>query len=111
MEEVQSYWHDFGSTGVSFSLSGRIRLFDLWFSSGRFGEEGKYAEFRNSDVSGDILFKITNNLNLWGAGTNIILPKGGILFPEGLYVGTDNDATYSTQSFTTMTLLYQMGGI
>jgi len=82
-----------GYSGSSASSNPRARLLSFSIQTTYNLElSGQYISFRNNGASGGILFKWefglgtsgTNPANLFAF--NCVLPGGGILFPDGIYV-------------------------
>tara|TARA_R110001599_G_scaffold113671_3_gene278984 strand:- start:1111 stop:1470 length:360 start_codon:yes stop_codon:yes gene_type:complete len=96
----------------TFTIAGAVRLFNIWMTRGGSSTDS-IVILKNKDSSGDVLLKFDWNTASWpSANTNVEIPGGGILFPDGLYFDTGNGSTgsnISTCQIRTVTLLYQSG--
>jgi hypothetical protein len=113
--DVKSTMHDVGdsSTAVSgnndkfLAVSGRVRLFNIWVSTGASLKRTATIVMKNGSDSGDILLKYDFNFCRWAnPANNIAIPGGGIVFPDGLYFDSGNGGT---QYIDSVTFVYQQG--
>jgi len=110
MSEVICDWRKYDSfdSDSDISVSGRIRLFNVWMAPAKAESSTAGTVFKHTDNSGSIALTIGKPTNRWDdSSPNIVLPKGGILFPDGLFVKTPNDA--SDKYVGAITLIYQRG--
>ena len=113
MAEVKSSWflpsHDGSSTDNISIPDERIRLFNVWFTPrGVVGTGDLDLTLRTGSISGDILMSLKIYNPAWGlTHPNLLIPGGGLLFEDGLYIVTGNDV--SNQKVMTATVIYQSG--
>jgi len=107
MSQVICEWKKYDSftSNSDISISGRVRLFNVWMEQAA-AAVGIYTEFKHVDDSGSLVLKVALPQVRWPeTNPNIQIPKGGILFPDGLFIKTPNDA--STKYVGAITLIYQ----
>jgi hypothetical protein len=107
MPEVVCEWKKYDSftSDSDISISGRVRLFNVWMAQAA-AAVGQYTEFKNVDDSGSLVLKVPMPQVRWPeTNTNIQIPKCGILFPDGLFIKTPNNA--SNKFVGAITLIYQ----
>lgn len=113
MAEVKSSWflpsHDGSSTDNISIPDERIRLFNVWFTPRKVAASGGLdLTLRTGSVSGDILMSLKIFNPGWGlTNPNLIIPGGGLLFEDGLYIVTGNDG--SNHKLMAATVIYQSG--
>ena len=112
MPEVVCDWKKYDSftSNSDITISGRVRLFNVWIApaSQATGIDGApvYTEFKHVDDSGALVLKFENPVVRWPEDNpNIQIPKGGLLFPDGLFIKTPNTA--SRKYVGAITLIYQ----
>lgn len=108
MSEVICDWRKYDSfdSDSDISISGRVRLFNVWIAPANVG--AGLTVFKHTDNSGSIALSLDKSVDRWNdSNPNTVLPKGGILFPDGLFVKTPNDA--SDKYVGAITLIYQRG--
>ena len=97
---------DSGGDEDTFSITGAVRLFNVWLTRGSHADLATVV-LKNKDSSGDVLLQFDWAASPWPSpNTNIEIPGGGILFPDGLWFDSGNGANLRIQ---TATLLYQKG--
>ena len=106
---------DTESSGATITISGRIRLFA--FSSVGTANDSAVMNFKNGDLSGDVILPIVtqSNATWWGGYINLFrFSPSGILFPDGLFLDTTNGVgegdAVATGYITNASFFYQGGG-
>lgn len=110
--DVKSSYHPVAASGGDpfdkfLAVEGRVRLFNIWVSTGNATERTATIVFKNGSDSGDVLLKYDFNFCRWANPVNnISIPGGGIVFPDGLYFDSGNGSTVYIDS---VTLVYEQG--
>ena len=101
---------DTESSGATITISGRIRLFA--FSSVGTANDSAVMNFKNGDLSGDVILPIlTQSNDNWGGYINLFrFSPSGILFPDGLFLDPTNGGAVGTNYITNASFFYQGGG-
>ena len=90
MSEVTCDWTKYDSfdSDSDISISGRIRLFNVWIAPGKVVGVETPTVFKHVDNSGSTALSIATPADQrWNDNNpNTVLPKGGILFPDGLFM-------------------------
>tara|TARA_R110002167_G_scaffold143294_2_gene332534 strand:+ start:270 stop:599 length:330 start_codon:yes stop_codon:yes gene_type:complete len=107
MPQVVCEWKKYDSfiSNSDITISGRVRLFNVWMAPAK-TSLATFTEFKHVDDSGFVVLKINNPAVRWPEeNPNTQILKGGLLFPDGLFIKTPNDA--SNKYVGAITLIYQ----
>ena len=104
---ISTYHDSFVSNAVT--VNGVVRLFNVWVTTGSTTGDVNKIVIRNKDSLGDIGLEYDFVFTSWAnPNNNLMIPGGGILFPDGMHFDTGNGAGASTD-IDSVTFVYQNG--